>query len=66
MAYYKVNHSVKYNGTWYQAGDKIKVEQGDEKFIEAAGGYLIHGLSGKPLKQQKLDLSIEEPEERET
>lgn len=52
MAFYKVDHMVKYNGEWYNAGDKIKVEDSDAAAIEEVGGYLVDGRTGRPMKTE--------------
>lgn len=50
MAFYKANHMIKYNGVWYQAGEKINVNEGDETLIENCGGYPVDGRRGTPKK----------------
>lgn len=52
MAFYKADHPIKYNGEWYMSGDKIKVEDGDEKIVESCGCYQIDGRTGKPFTDE--------------
>lgn len=51
MPWVKFGHRIKYNGQFYEAGKKIKVEDPDLPALKEAGAEEVESRAGRPRKQ---------------
>lgn len=55
MAWLKFDHRVKVAGKFYEAGQKIKVDDADAPVLKEAGAEEVEIRSGRPRKQSSED-----------
>lgn len=51
MAWVKFDHRIKYNGQFYEAGKKIKVDDLDLPALKESGAEEVESRAGRPRKQ---------------
>lgn len=57
MPWVKFGYRIKYNGQFYEAGKKIKVDDLDLPAMKEAGAEEVESRTGRPRKQpENMDL----------
>lgn len=56
MAWVKFDHRVKYNGQFYDAGKKFKVDDLDLPALKEVGAVEVESRGGRPRKQPEVDV----------